>query len=208
MNSELAGFPVKDLPDRYKIGRTILYERINALSLSLEKVSNRAYVDETQLRLLDALDAHIKAGGITSEFLREHGLSGDQGEQTRQLTQKIRTPERLSRVEQDEQMVKEWRIAYALTREICGEILSPQTLSTIADRMTDPLQPLKMQQERLRMLAEIAEQGWLIPTSQMLQLLGLRSTPELTDGWFQRRGFMFIKTSRKGRESEWRVKKI
>lgn len=192
MNTEL-GFPVKDLPERYGIGRTMLYERINALSLTLEKVSNRAYVDEEQLKLLDGLDAHIKAGGITSDFLKEHGLSGGQDEQVGALTQKIRNLQRSGKPEQGEQISERWQIAYAL--------------NAIADRITDPLQPLKMQQEQLRMLAEIAEQGWLIPTSQMLQLLGLRSQPPLTDGWFQRRGFMFIKVGRKGRESEWRVVK-
>lgn len=194
MNSELAGFPVKDLPNRYGIGRTILYERINALSLTLERVSNRAYVDEEGLRLLDLLDAHIKNGGVTSEFLREHGLFTEQSEQVGTLTQKIRYQQRLGKTELGEQIPEQWQIAYALTK--------------VADRMSDPLQPLKMEQEQLRMLAEIAEQGWLIPTSQMLQLLGLRSIPRLESMAFERRGFKFIKVGQSGREKEWRIKKI
>lgn len=41
---EIESFPVKDLPDRYNIGRTILYERMNALNIIPEKQGNRGYI--------------------------------------------------------------------------------------------------------------------------------------------------------------------
>ncbi len=84
-------------------------------------------------------------------------------------------------------------------------VASPTTIQLLPP--LDPLQPLKAEQERLRMLGEINEQKWLIPTSYLLQLLQLNSIPKLSDGIFERRGFMFVVMPRKGREREWLVKK-
>lgn len=191
-NTNLDRVGVKQLTDRYKIGRTTLYKRFKDLGIKTQTIGNKSFVDSSQLELLDKLHEHIESGNQTAEFLDMLGIPtrGSDGELYPEPDKQLTI---IKRTKEDEQIPEQWRIAYALT--------------TIADRMTDPLQPLKMQQERLKMLAEIAEQGWLIPTSQMLQLLGLRSTPELIDGWFRRRGFMFVKAGRKGREIEWRVRK-
>lgn len=80
-------------------------------------------------------------------------------------------------------------------------------LVAIASKLVDPLQALKGEQERLRMLEEIAKEGWFIPTSYLLQLLQLSSIPKLSDGIFERRGFKFAAMPRKGREREWQVRK-
>lgn len=58
-----------------------------------------------------------------------------------------------------------------------------------------------------RLLDEAAEKGWALPTSTLLSLLGRKSLPQLTDGWFCRFGFMFLQTGRAGREAAWKVRK-
>jgi hypothetical protein len=62
MNAQIDRFPVSDLPARYDIKRTALYERLKALDIKPIKQGNKSYVDGDQLQLLDDLHAHIGRG--------------------------------------------------------------------------------------------------------------------------------------------------
>jgi len=53
-------------------------------------------------------------------------------------------------------------------------------------------------------LERVAEKGWLLSTSQLAPLLGLRS---LSGKVFERYGFSFTRVGRNGAESAWRVGK-
>ena len=68
VNTEIDRFPVSDLPDRYSIGRTALYERMGVLAIKPEKQGNKSYVSGQQLQALDDLDNHVKRGGVLSDF--------------------------------------------------------------------------------------------------------------------------------------------
>lgn len=70
------------------------------------------------------------------------------------------------------------------------------------------MQPAPDPLANYRLLEEIAQKGWQLPTSQLLSLLGLKSVPRLQDYTFYRHGFYFVRTGRSGRESEWCVKKL
>ncbi len=63
--------PISQLPSRYGIARSNLYTRLKDLGIEPEKEGKRAYVNASQLQLLDALHSHIQKGGITSEFLKQ-----------------------------------------------------------------------------------------------------------------------------------------
>ncbi len=66
--AELDRFPVKDLQNRYNLGRTALYERFKFTHITPTKDGTRSYVSGEQLEELDRLDLHIKAGGKLEDF--------------------------------------------------------------------------------------------------------------------------------------------
>lgn len=61
-------FPVKDLQNRYNLGRTALYTRFAAALITPEKDGTRSYISGKELEELDRLDSHIKTGGKLEDF--------------------------------------------------------------------------------------------------------------------------------------------
>jgi hypothetical protein len=43
VNTEIDRFPVSDLPNRYSIGRTVLYERLGILAIAIAKPIRTLY---------------------------------------------------------------------------------------------------------------------------------------------------------------------
>ena len=70
-------FPVAQLPSRYSISRTVLYERLAALKIEPQRMGKKAYINNSQLHLLDQLHQHLSQGGSTAEFLEKLGLLGE-----------------------------------------------------------------------------------------------------------------------------------
>lgn len=70
---QVDSLPVNQLPDRYNIGRTAFYERVNALNLQFEKRGNKAIASAEQIDQLDALHDHIKAGNTIESFVASLG---------------------------------------------------------------------------------------------------------------------------------------
>jgi hypothetical protein len=66
--NEINKFPVKDLPNRYNVGRTALYARFTAALITPEKDGTRSYISGKELEQLDRLDSHIKTGGKLEDF--------------------------------------------------------------------------------------------------------------------------------------------
>ena len=60
--------PVAQLPDKYGIVKSVIYDWINRLGIKPTKIGNKSYVSGEQLELLDQLDAHMKAGGSMAHF--------------------------------------------------------------------------------------------------------------------------------------------
>jgi hypothetical protein len=66
--NEISKFPVKDLRNRYSVGRTALYARFTAANITPEKDGTRSYISGEELAELDRLDSHIKTGGKLEDF--------------------------------------------------------------------------------------------------------------------------------------------
>lgn len=103
--------------------------------------------------------------------------------------------------------------------------MTPNGTSAHIDRASQFLEILASQREPLqiqlvptlqppdplasfRSLNEAAAEGWALPTSTLLPLLGLKSIPRLQNGTFCRRGFVFRRCLSNGRESEWQIGKL
>ena len=72
--SPVGWVPVSQLPERYKIVKSVIYTRMKAVGVKPERISVRAYVTDEQLALLDALHEFIQGGGTTAEFIFFRGL--------------------------------------------------------------------------------------------------------------------------------------
>jgi len=60
-----------DLQKRYDVCKAVIYERLKTLHIKPYKQGNRSYVSGDQLKLMDDLDAHLKGGGETNDFVQE-----------------------------------------------------------------------------------------------------------------------------------------
>lgn len=194
MNTEINRFPVSDLPDRYSIGRTALYERLNTLTIKPEKQGNKSYISGLQLQLLDDLDAHIKRGGVLSNFGER--VQRTNGEQSEQLT-----------VQSSSQMVSS--PPFGLSALIEGAVES--LVGRLAPLFASPqASKVGMRLSHLRELEEAYEKNWLLSTSEIADLLGLSANTVRSYGEsFEEAGFLFTRAGNRSRgEIAWKVGKV
>jgi hypothetical protein len=62
--------PVFDLCNRYQIELSDVYARIELLGMVPEYLNGMDFINVNELKVMDALDAHIKAGGTITDFER------------------------------------------------------------------------------------------------------------------------------------------
>jgi hypothetical protein len=133
---EAADFPVNQLPDRYSISRSGLYEiRIPALEKAgLGKPypkGNKSFITPEQLKFLDALDIALKNGEDVITFLEKRGVAARQSTEQSGLAtiepqtaalmsvmaQFLPTPDPLEHIRLlDEACEKGWKLS---TSELC-----------------------------------------------------------------------------------------
>ncbi len=184
MTTELDLIPVADLPNRYGVVRSNIYNRLSALKIEPEKQGNKAYINADQLALMDALDVHVKAGGKLSDF-RSGGLSYSP---TGQVEASYRSQDTMDMT--PEQTGLGW---FGMIEAIASKVADIITIR----QPSPPPDPLA----NLRALQEVVDQGWLLSSSQVAQLLGVK--PHGSE--FSRHGFTFTKTGKVGSESAWKV---
>lgn len=70
-NSEntICNFLTSELPERYEVVRSVVYDRLNALYIKPTRIGSKSYVLPDDLLLLDDLHAHLSDGGKTEEFV-------------------------------------------------------------------------------------------------------------------------------------------
>lgn len=66
-------FPVADLSQRYKIGKSAVYDRLKVLAIQPIRDGRKSYISTEDLERLDELDRHFSAGGTLETF---HALPG------------------------------------------------------------------------------------------------------------------------------------
>ncbi len=154
MAVELDSLTIKDLEARYGVARSNVYNRINGLKekgypLEPEKRGAKSIFSADQVQVMDALDSHIKAGNEIASF-PSNGHTD------------------LLRVSQDT-----WKPSHRtqdITRgdesKMVGVLLG--ALASLQPSQPDPL-------ANLELLERVAEKGWLLSTSQLAPLLGLKS---------------------------------
>lgn len=182
----LDSLPVAQLPDRYGIARSVLYIRLSDLRIKPEKRGNKAYVNADQLKLLDDAHEAIRAGISMAEFLDSRRLSDRQGGHSIRQSASAIVP--LANVDPSAAILIERGFANAV-------------LETLVDRLTPQSDPLA----NLELLEKACSHGWLLSTSQLASLLGLKS---LNGKEVYRYGFTFTRVGKNGAESAWLITKL
>ena len=182
MDTELDSFPVASLGDRYSIARSSVYSRLSHLGIEPEKQGTKAFITADQLKEMDSLDAHLKAGGSMAEFGTVQPSSG-------QLKLSDKTPDTVTTYPQNDSAIALFALAGAL-QELGGLVRDSKT--------TDPLTPQ-------RSLREAAEFGYELSSTQLRAILNRKSLP--TKG-FTALGFTFTSAGKFGHEKSWRVARV
>lgn len=184
---------IKDLEDRYQLSRSNVYNRINSLkakgyNLEPQKLGSRSFFSGDQVVILDRLHDHLRQGDDLKTF-----------------------PDPDGRVV----------LARPIERPIeCPTGHSPETTDGALDRLSVTLgiaslvdaiagkvaaiarEPAADQLVNLRTLQEACDRGWLLSSSQLKPLLGLKT---LSGASFQRHGFTFTRCGKNGGQSAWKI---
>jgi hypothetical protein len=190
MTAQIDRFPVKELPNRFNINRSVLYTRLEKLGIKTIKEGNKSFITGESLKLLDALDKHLKNGGTTSDFLDPTDKTDKPDKQT--VTQ---TEEGLSY--QTDRQDKQDRQSEQLTL--------PGLLEQVVNLTLDTIETRRSGLNDLRDLQEIANNNWLLPTKRLAEILGRSRS------YFQGKkeihycGFKLEKIGKQGNEALWRV---
>ncbi|MGB3789406.1 MAG: hypothetical protein WA949_15450 [Phormidesmis sp.] len=183
--------PVNQLSDRYQLARSAVYKRMSDLGIEREKIGNRAYVSNEQVKLLDELHSFIGIGGNVAEFIERKGFN---------------KPSNQSTVESAGQSAGQ-SSELALNQSDMVKLIS-----AIAAEMSAKLQPAQSTRDPLayyESLEKAANRGWKLRTSELAELLKL--DPKEIDSYgqtFYEAGFVFNRAGyRSGGEGAWLVSK-
>lgn len=181
---EVDRVPLSQLPSRYSIARSALYTRLKDLQIEPIREGKKAYVNATELKLLDELHEHIQKGGTTGEFLKQ-----------RKRTVQSRTEDYSELVQDSPGQISLMQPGVFLA---AVEAIVKRLLPSTGSRLS-----------YLRELDEACEKGWLLSTKEVADLLGLspKTIREYGDEFFDA-GFMFTRAGiRKGGEIAWAIDK-
>lgn len=198
MTTELDRFPVAQLPNRYKLkGRSNVYERLSYLDIKPEKVGRFAYINADQLEAMDQLHLHIQTGQPMNGF-GTSDRSSDSMDDTSDLSYRPVGHEHLSYKTQDTPA------SYHLPSVTPLPLLSDERLFQFLELMAQHLTARSNPLANLEAIEQAYEHGWLLSTSQLAPLLGVKS---ITGKTVSRFGFQFERVGRNGTESAWQISK-
>jgi DNA-binding Lrp family transcriptional regulator len=183
--------PLSQLPSRYGIARSNLYNRLKDLQIEPIKQGRKAFVSAAQLQLLDRLHSHLQEGKVTSEFIAQ--------QQSNISLVTVATPE----LEANTHLEMHNRTEPMLT-------LQPSALVSVVEAVVKRLIPVpRTRLNYLRELEEAYQNEWLLSTSEIADLLGLSQKTVTSYGQeFSDAGFVFTRVGiRKGGEIAWAIDK-
>jgi hypothetical protein len=200
MTTEIDSLTIKDFESRYNVTRSNIYNRINGLKekgypMEPEKQGGKSVFNADQIALMDALDDHLKGGGVIGDFGSERP--------TGQANLSYRTQDAQSKLKPADSAPATFGMG-AMIDAIASKVVSILDLRQ-TELPAPQLPPLADPLANLRALQEACDRGWLLSSSQLSPLVGLKS---LHGKEFDRFGFKFVKVGKNGAESAWKVEKV
>ncbi|MEO0644816.1 MAG: hypothetical protein AAFZ17_01470 [Cyanobacteria bacterium J06650_10] len=182
MDAEIDEIPVAQLADRYGVHRSQVYTRLDALKqrnpeLVPYKRGRKAYINSYMLQCLDGMAALLQQGQTTDE-------AADQVLGTIKSAPDSRADSPVD------------------TRQVGSSSLAIAE----PEQLNEPSFDFSNLLEMLRGLQELADKGWWLSTSQLAQVMGLKSLPAGEN--FERYGFRFTRSGKNGLETAWKVEKM
>ncbi len=190
--TEVDLIPLSQLPSRYGIARSNVYNRLKDLKIEPIKQGRKAFVSGSQLKLLDQLHTHLSQGGVTNDFLKQ------QNNQSHQLVKGS-----ISELEVNSPKIVSSQSEPAI-------ILQPTVLINVVEAVVKRFMPTSGSRlTYLRELEEAYQNGWLLSTSEVANLLGLTQKTITKYGKeFSDAGFVFTRAGmRKRGEIAWAIDK-
>lgn len=184
--------PLSQLPSHYGIARSNLYNRIKELKIETVKQGRKAFVTQADLELLDGLHAHLDKGGTIFGFIQ---LLKKRGHQLTHVPNVDRS------------------VSYSVDRADNIEptiSLNPSALVNVIEVVVKKLVPQSTNRlTYLKELEDAYQNGWLLSTSEVSDLLGLSPKTIANYGTeFNDAGFTFARAgTRKGGEIAWSIDK-
>ena len=184
--------PLSQLPSRYGIARSNLYNRLKDLKIDPVKQGRKAFVSSSSLQLLDQLHAHIMEGGVTSDFIKQQNNLNHQIVTGSNADLSLNSP--LSVQNHSEPTIT----------------LQPNTLVGVVEAVVKRFIPASNSRlTYLRELESAYQNNWLLSTSEVANLLGLTQKTITSYGQeFSDAGFVFTRVGmRKRGEIAWAIDK-
>ena len=220
---------INELQDRYGITRKPLYSRIKSLELELEKnTDNKAFANDEQVKLLDQLHDHLKAGGKLKSFVpitdveiendhdTTHDISNNTGDNyaTQPTTQHSIQPSSqgdksidisgLTTTNSDAIVTTHSTTQGSLfTTQPTTQPNQQELLAQIALLITEAKDPLW----NLEALERAIDNEWLLTTAQIKNLIGTKPYCKKGNNSYERGSFIFTKSGKIGNQTSWKVSK-
>lgn len=182
MNTLIDGLGIDQLMQRYGLNsKTQLQTRRDKLGLKFEAPNGgrKTIATHDQILLLDQLHDFIKNGGSIDKFCEMRRVNHS----TELATESNSGQSDLLQISQGMML-----LANAITSG-AGNLF--------ATRLSTPTDPLMIQEQ----LQRVSDRGWVVSTSQLSQILGVKSFGS------DRYGFVFVKSGQVGREAGWVVRR-
>ena len=225
--SEIDPYPVSALTERFGIGRTALYDRLNALGIVPVKQGNKSYISKAQLQQLDALDAHLKNKGSLSDFASRSSPAQAQPEPDEfsesgslsPFTEPTEPTAPSLSIDFSNAIAQPKLVGFLnfLNRDVqsTAELFANLVLTGLKDTLLVVFPtPLSRTERGLRLshlcdLESAYQNVWLLSTSELSDLLGLSANTIRGYGeQFEEAGFTFTRAGyRAHREIAWKVGK-
>lgn len=203
MTTQIDSLTIKDFESRYGVARSNIYNRIDGLKkkgypMEPEKQNGKSVFNADQIALMDSLDSVLKDGGSIADFPAAHGAVEVSHRPTGQVEKSYRTQDNKN---DGGSMVLFAGMIDAIAGKVADILSIRQQESPSQFSASPPADPLA----NIRALQEVCDQGWLLSSSQLAPLIGLKS---LHGKEFERFGFKFVKVGKNGLEAAWRVEKL
>ncbi|XQQ05620.1 MAG: hypothetical protein EDM05_66090 [Leptolyngbya sp. IPPAS B-1204] len=175
MTTQIDSLTIKDFEARSGVTRSNIYNRIDGLkkkgyAMEPEKQNGKSVFNADQIALMDSLDSVLKDGGSIAEFPAAHGSIELSHRPTGQAEKSYRTQD----TKQDSGSIM---LFGGMIDAIAGKVAD---ILSIRQQETSPQLPSPPPADplaNLKALQEACDQGWLLSSSQLAPLVGLKKLP-------------------------------
>ncbi|WP_052537522.1 hypothetical protein [Gloeocapsa sp. PCC 73106] len=183
--TEIDNFPVQQLTSRYNIGRSQVYTRLNQLQIQPHSLNRKSYITREELDTLDTLDDTLKQGVTIQQFINNN-------------------PQTLLKISVDDRPDDTFK---RVTPEQLS--LPLEGIAILIRETVKSLIPLhKANLDDLRMLQELVDNNWVIPTRRLAAIVNLSYRSLQGKKEYLYCGFRFSKSGKQGNSSLWKVERV